>query len=298
MSFASFDGSVKKKYSISLRGNSKKEDKATLIKKARENRQARLKARAQKEAALPNDHELKFAEVFDLVNRAKFILSANPTNLSYWARVCALLLRPMANSYGNPPPELKFACATQQQTLFCYGIVLMYHFPLSELFPEQVIKLLRYLFTNIAANNSFEKIAAEPLLALTLSRWVGVDQGISKFWFSVIVACLDGAETNRIILSKRFVQYFVMDIQKKMVVMSEDLVEFLLQIIPKLSGFSDFLTGEMDDNSVAVIQILFDLALKRPEILSFVLEGFNIQSINTLIRKEKTEMEISDEENW
>lgn len=47
----SFDGSAKRGNNISLRGSSIKEDKATLMKKAREERQARQLAKQKKECA-------------------------------------------------------------------------------------------------------------------------------------------------------------------------------------------------------------------------------------------------------
>ena len=46
-----FDGTFKSKNTISLRGNSKKEDKAALMRKAREERKARLQQRARREGS-------------------------------------------------------------------------------------------------------------------------------------------------------------------------------------------------------------------------------------------------------
>ena len=60
---------------------------------------------------------------------------------------------------------------------------------------------------------------------------------------------------------------FIMDIRNQIKVMSDELIEHLLVVIPKLSGLSNFITGEFSDNSVGVIQVLFGLCLRRPSIL-------------------------------
>jgi hypothetical protein len=52
MSFGAFDGSFARGRDISLRGSSKKEDKASLLLKAREKREARLRERKRTDSAL------------------------------------------------------------------------------------------------------------------------------------------------------------------------------------------------------------------------------------------------------
>ena len=51
MDFSPFDGSFKSKKNISLRGNSRKQDKESLLKQAREKRRERQLDRQKKEAS-------------------------------------------------------------------------------------------------------------------------------------------------------------------------------------------------------------------------------------------------------